>query len=699
MKKRCCRADVMKSQNYVFISNFFYLYRHKLNMSPFHQICQNKYDYLILFLCALTALLMMGCGPNNGNKPEGTYSRLYDSLYNEVVYMDSLMEAGNLLLLENRLQQFKESEEAWLQAMDAPEYAWMSFWMAIFHMRLGHLHEAKQYSELAISRLDSLKMTPTNLTFITTTLNNAAGLEAEMGNYSGSVELLFRAMEYYKGDTINADVLSLYNNIGHNYNVVGDYELAAQYFERHRALAWQLGIEEEYGHYHRNMGELYYNTGRYEAGVDHMKQAVHHYRRLGQSDNEFYANTMLASNYTALNRVDEAEQLLRGNLQEAERLRLWEIYVETAISLFELHLAKGNEAAAFAAIEQGLSRIHMNNTARMQVKIYDRLISYYEQKGDFRQAYSYLTKRNSTADSVFNAEKGDFMREMTVKYETDRKNDQISQLELENERERRVKTVYLTGLVALVLIVLLIAGLLRRISTQKKALEEVNATKDRLFSIIAHDLRSPMIALQGMGDLINHHLRNGNREKLLQLGTKTGETLTRINHLLDNLLNWAITNSNRISYNPIEQDVAKLVEEALAVHQTAAEAKGIRLAVDVDAVRVWVDLNMAATVLRNLISNAIKYAPEGSEVTIGGAFDPDYYVLRIQDEGGGIPQEVIEALQQPEGALVSGGSKRGFGLGLRLAMYFAKKNYGRLMIRNEMKGALAEIYLPLTMRN
>lgn len=668
-----------------------------MNMTPSHK---NGRGYLIALLWMAAAVPMLSCGGPDRvmTRNEGSYSSLYDSLSVEVTYMDSLMEAGNLLALENCVKQLRAGEDAWLQEMDAPEYAWMSFWMALFYNRLGDLPTAKHYSEEATARLDSLKMTPYNLTFTTTVLNNAAGIESEMGNFSRSIELLFRAMEYYKADTINGDVIDLYNNIGHNYNVMGAYDLAAQYFERQRVLTWQLEMEKEYGRYHRNMGELYYNMGQYELGVDHMKQAAEYFRRFEQSDDELYVNTMLASNYIALNRLDEAEERLQGNLQQAEELRLWEVFVETTISLFDFHMASGNERAAFAAIEQGLSRIHLNNTARMQLKIYGRLIDHYEKKGDFQRAFSYLARQDALQDSVFNADKRDFMREMTVKYETDRKADQIHRLQLENNRERRLSTAYLAGLVLLGLIIFLIAALFRRLSVQKKMLEEVNGTKDRLFSIIAHDLRSPMIALQGMGNLIDYHLRNGNREKLVQLGNKTGETLSRINHLLDNLLNWAVTNSNRISYNPMEQDVARLLEEALAVHKAAAEAKDIRLVADVDAVKVWVDLNMAATVLRNLISNAIKYAPSGSTVSIGGAFDPDYYVVRIRDEGGGIPPNVMDALRQTDDTLVSGGSRQGFGLGLRLAMHFAQKNYGRLTIRNERKGALAEIYLPLAIR-
>ncbi len=665
-------------------------------MSPFHK---NSYGYLILLLCVLVVFLAMGCGSGHRGDSAPVYSALYDSLVVEVTYMDSLIESGNLLAMENHLKHLQVGEEAWPQVMDAPEYAWMCFWMAFFYNRLGDLPEAKRYSEQAIDRIDSLRMTPNNLTFITTVLNNTAGIASEMGDFARSIELLFRAMAYYKSDTTNVALVDIYNNIGHNYNITGDYDLARQYFDKHRALATQLGMEEEYGVYHFNVGDMYHNMRQYEESIDHMEQALHYFHQFDRPDDELHANTMLASNYIALNRLDEAEKRLQVNLKQAEHLRLWEVFVETTISLFDFQVARGNEPAAFAAIEQGMSRIHINNTARMQLKVYDRLIDHYEQKGDFQQAFDCLTKQDALQDSVFNADKLDFMREMTVQYETDRKVDQIGQLQHENIQKRKVNTTYLAGLVLLVLIIFLIAVLLRRISVRKNALEEVNATKDRLFSIIAHDLRSPMVALQGMGDLIDYHLRSGNREELVQLGNKTGETLTRINHLLDNLLNWAVTNSNRISYNPMEQDVARLLEEALAVHKAAAAAKDIQLAVDVDAVRVWVDLNMAATVLRNLISNAIKYAPAGSTVSIGGAFDPNYYVVRIQDEGGGIPQKVIDTLQQTEETLVSGGSRRSFGLGLRLAMYFAKKNYGRLTIRNELNGALAEIYLPLAVRN
>src|SRR5690606_20314254 len=184
--------------------------------------CQNHNNtYLKLFFWIQLVFVMLACSCGGIRNTDVSYTALYDSLVIEMAYLDSLAETGNLLAVENRFRQLQETEGEWLQVMDAPEYGWICFWMAYFSNRLGDLPQAKKYSELAIDRIDSLKMTPHNLTFITTLLNNTAGIEAEMGNFSRSTELLFRAMEYYKGDTINEDIIDLYNNIGHNYNVIG----------------------------------------------------------------------------------------------------------------------------------------------------------------------------------------------------------------------------------------------------------------------------------------------------------------------------------------------------------------------------------------------------------------------------------------------------------------------------------------------
>src|SRR5690606_11321785 len=151
-------------------------------------ICKNNYRTLALSLAVLAAFLM-GCrSTDTGKVPQSTYSSLYDSLYNEVIYMNSLMEAGNLLLLESRLVQLVAGEEEWGQAMDAQENTWMSFWVAYFYNRLGNLPEAKRYSDYALAGLDSVRDTAV----IMAVINNTAGIQAEQGNFGRSIGLLMR---------------------------------------------------------------------------------------------------------------------------------------------------------------------------------------------------------------------------------------------------------------------------------------------------------------------------------------------------------------------------------------------------------------------------------------------------------------------------------------------------------------------------
>lgn len=660
-------------------------------------------NILFLFwtvLAVLIAILFsLYIGFHSGNKKvpasnPATNTPSFPILQAEIRRIDSLYEEGEVLSMERDFRQLLSREGQWDEQLAAAEYAWVADWMGEFHLRLGDLEEARRYNEMAFSRLDAIE----DLDFKTHVLNNRAIIESDLGNFDYAIELLFKSMDMYETDTINNNFIDFYNNIGNIYSASKNYDLAIQYFGKLIVLAERLGLEEEYGYYHGNLGNTYFSMGELEKSVIHLQEAKAYFMKYEQFNEQLLLNTLLGANYVALGRIDEAETLLQGNLEEAETKRLWELYVETSISLFDLYVAKGYQAAAFEVIEQGLGKIDITNTSRLKLKIYQKLIDYYREVGDYENAFAYMQRHVHVQDSVFDASKTDMMREFTVKYEADRKNDQIAQLEMLHKKEKRMNTLYLIGLMILASIVALIILLLRRIAVQKKELQHANQTKDKLFSIIAHDLRSPMIALQGMGNLMQYYIDKKDERRLLDLGSKTGQTLGRVNHLLDNLLNWAVTNSNQMAYNPSGKEVSGLLEEAVSLHKAGVDAKEMGLDTTVEDARVFVDPNMISCVLRNIISNAVKYGPKGSQIRIAGICESAFYKISIADMGCGIPQIVVDNLHRFDEALVSGGGKESFGLGLRLALFFVKKNKGKLEIKNNAAGALIEIYLPLADR-
>lgn len=614
------------------------------------------------------------------------------NIQTEILEIDSLCEIHNFSGVEARLAQLLETENEWRKQLTPGEYAWVYDWIGEFHLRLGNLPEAKRYIEMAFTRFDSIQ----DIDFKAHLLNNRAVIESDLGNYDSALQFLFQGMDLYDSDTDHEAFIDFYNNIGTVYTESKQYDLAITYYEKLMALASTLGMEDEYGFYHANIGQTYLKMGDTQKGMAHLEEARVHFIKHNKIDEELQLNTLLASNYILAGDLERAEKLLQGNLEEAAEKKLWAVYVETTISLFEFYVARGEVQTAFELIGQGLDKIHITQTARLQMKIYDRLSDYYRQTGDFENAFAYMKRHQRMQDSIQDAMRTDFMQELTVRYETDRKNDRIAQLQLLHESEQFNKRLYLSGLLLAIGILVCIFLLLRRISIQKRALEEANRTKDKFFSIIAHDLRSPMIALQGMGDLMNYYIEKNELYKLAELGNKTGQALGRINHLLDNLLNWAVSNSGQLAFRPVEKEIAELLEDVSAVHRTAAEAKEIQWETDVQPARIFVDLNMAFSILHNVLSNAVKHAPRESSIRITGRIEKSFYKLGIEDEGGGMPQEVLERLARPGESLVAQEAGKGsFGLGLRLVRSFVERHMGRLQIQNIGSGTLVEISLPL----
>ena len=227
------------------------------------------------------------------------------------------------------------------------------------------------------------------------------------------------------------------------------------------------------------------------------------------------------------------------------------------------------------------------------------------------------------------------------------------------------------------------------------ALAELNSVKTKLFSIVAHDLRAPMYAMRNL--FRNMHQQNTPAE---EIKTIIPDVLMDLNYtigLMENLLQWSKTQMQSSAAKPEELDISKIIVEVLQLLRLQAEAKQIDIETRKPSdVRVFADKDMVNVVLRNLISNAIKFTPQHGSIEIGVNELPAFVEIYVQDSGVGMSKEAMQKINENNFYTTKGtSSEAGTGLGLMLCKEFLQKNGGQIHIESEQgKGSVFSFTLP-----
>jgi signal transduction histidine kinase/ligand-binding sensor domain-containing protein len=216
-------------------------------------------------------------------------------------------------------------------------------------------------------------------------------------------------------------------------------------------------------------------------------------------------------------------------------------------------------------------------------------------------------------------------------------------------------------------------------------LNDLNSTKDKLFSIIGHDLRTPFSAILGFQDLLVNSYNDYSDKERLNMITQTHSTTNQVYALVENLLSWARIQSNTIQHKPISKNIKLIINEKLQLYQDIAKGKGISLNYQIpDDLVAFADVNLIDTILRNLISNAIKFTPNGGNILVTACQINDFIKISIIDSGIGMDQEQIDNLYKLDKTQSKQGTNGeiGSGLGLVLCKELAEKNGGVIIVES-----------------
>jgi signal transduction histidine kinase len=228
-----------------------------------------------------------------------------------------------------------------------------------------------------------------------------------------------------------------------------------------------------------------------------------------------------------------------------------------------------------------------------------------------------------------------------------------------------------------------IAEKAKLLNVQKRKLSELNGVKDKLFSVVAHDLRAPLYGLRHL--FSNMQQYNLPAEEIKE---KLPQVLTDVNHtigLMENLLHWAKSQMNDNAAKIVAVDMALLAESTLKQLNQQAAAKHIYIENKIhQPVLVFADKEMICLVLRNLLSNAIKFTPQGGYIEIGVQEQEAFVQVYVQDTGVGISAAALQKINARNYYTTTGtDSESGTGLGLMLCKEFLAKNGGNLLIESK----------------
>lgn len=240
---------------------------------------------------------------------------------------------------------------------------------------------------------------------------------------------------------------------------------------------------------------------------------------------------------------------------------------------------------------------------------------------------------------------------------------------------------------------------LEQLNNANEEQKELIATKDKLFSIIAHDLKNPFSALMGLSELLVSNVDKYPPERIKEFVQNIHETSSQAYALLENLLEWSRLQTGRLTPRPKRIQPSYVIQDVMQLIQENAHSKNIELHTDVLCDDyVFADPNMLQTIIRNLVTNALKFTYEGGKVTVGTFEYGDHLLFQVSDTGFGIESKHLDELFNVDCKLSKPGTaeEKGTGLGLVLCKEFVEANHGKIWVDSEPgEGSIFQFTIPL----
>jgi len=557
-----------------------------------------------------------------------------------------------------------------------------------------------------------------------------------LGKHYQTLGDLARALEYYLkavkiSTNINNKIIlaTTLNHLGNIYDELGEYTNAFKYhkeaLQRRKEIKYTEGIAKSYN----NLGEVWLNSQSPDSAIKYLAKSRDICLQIGYRKGITKATLNLGNIAWMNERYNKAKNYYTESLESARLSSYDKGIIKALIRMASVNIKERQYNRAISELNEAEILAIKSEMLREQSEVaYQKFLSYNALK-EIERALQYHVQYTNFQALLNNIEKDRLITQLKLSFETEKQEKQNELLKKGNELKdwqlKRRYTLTLLLLTVLVFLAFVIFVQIRKSRTEKKInkkltklykeisaknrelsclnkeLSIANQDKDKFFSIISHELRNPLWWFRNMTEHLSNNFDSYSKDKIKKSILSLDESAKSAFHLTENILYWSRSKLDRINYNPTDIDFQKLIAENLRLFKNPLEQKNIQVNLSqLDSLCIYADRELINIVIRNLLSNALKFTPENGGISIIARQEDDNALIIVKDTGIGIDEHVMKKLFNPNLQYSSLGllKEKGSGLGLLLCREFVELNKGKIWILNSNSEG-TEIHLLLATSN
>lgn len=616
---------------------------------------------------------------------------------------------------ENRLELL--SEETWQNRSKNPMYAIecanialelavglsddsklaeLNNYLGVIYRNIANYTKALQYYnyalEIAISIHDSVQ--------IAYSYNNIGGAYRLERNYTVALVNMYKALEIFEKLGNKEGIGFCVINIGIVYKLQGNYDKAMEYFSRSIAIREELGDQFGKALSLNQIVEVSYENGDFETALIKYNELLKIYEELNDTKGIAVALGGIGGIKYHQKKFRESKEYRERSLNINREIENTEGILINLNQLALVYLKLGDKDEATNAIAESRRLSLESGHSAFLLDYFLNMSTYYEEKGELDSALIYIKKFSLIKDSLAVRENMETIASMESLYQVDlaAKENKL----LQNQNNLRNEQAIFLVILAVVLISFVSFFLIKYFQNKNmnSVLKELNATKDKFFSIVAHDLKNPFNNLLGYSELLVSDYENMTEAERKQAVIDLNASSKKLVALVDNLLQWARANIGSLQYNPKMINMFLFFRNLFNVFDEPVKQKNLIILYEIDPdIEAYIDEDYLNLVMRNLLSNAIKFSHPKGKVKFRVNESNNSITIEVIDQGVGIDVETQKMLFDLGQNVSTTGTlnEKGTGLGLILAHDLVIKWGGTITVQSELGiGSTFTITIPKT---